>query len=430
MLAKRNGHIVYRREHMLKRNGFSTLLIALLLGHSIASANASAQLSLTGKGELGYIYKNSSATDTPWWNEGTELLAYANSGFYLGPQLAAITLDTETPWSAILHAQWHTIPTTDLGLTEAWLNYRPLPISGYRFRARLGYFYPALSLENVDTAWSSPYSSNFSVINSWFAEELRARGAEISVTRSGRFFNSPADWQIVGGLFQGNDPLGAIISWRGFASHGYQTNLGEQVRFAPYPSLNTSFSEIQPPWVQPTRELDHRTGFYVGLHYLLKNHTEIRLYHYDNKGDPKVFKHGQYAWDTQFQNLSVQHQVNANWRIIGQLLKGTTEMGPGGVKVKFYSWFGLLHFDAGHYQVNLRYDYWRQQDQDQKPNDNNNGNGTGFNINIQYPLNDRVRLALEWSQFKSYQASRLQFTPLAADQVNKQLQLMLYWHLD
>lgn len=409
------------------------IIVISIFSGSLVAAELTPNISVKAKGEFSYIQLPSQSQINllqPWWQGGTGPLAFEKDGFAAGPQLFAFQLDTNTNWSATVHAQWHRIPTADLGVTEAWVSYQPLPVSGYRLRTRAGYFYPAMSLENTDTAWSSFYSSNFSVINSWFAEELRARGLEMSVSRPGRFFNSNSSWQLISGLFQGNDPLGSIISWRGFASHPFQTNIGEQVRFANYPSIRQGLLELQPPWVQPTRELDHRTGFYLGLHWTYKFNTELRIYHYDNNGDPLVIRHGQYAWHTKFQSVAWQQQLGENWRIVSQYLTGSTEMGDAAVLLDYQSWFSLLHYDGGNYRLSIRYDDWRQQDLDQTPEDDNNGHGYGWNINVQLPLTASLMLALEWSQLNSYQANRAQWQNLPVQKNFQQLQLLLNWRFD
>lgn len=413
-------------QHSLR---LSALCAGFSLSANVIATELTPQITLKGKGEFSLLLLQPSGQQ-PWWQGGTAQLAYEKTAVQAGPQLLALHVDSDSDFSATMHAQWHSIPTHDLGITEAWLSYQPLPVAGYRLRARAGYFYPAMSLENTDTAWSSPYSSNFSVINSWLAEELRARGIELNISRPGRFFKSESSWQLVGGLFQGNDPLGTIISWRGFASHPFQTNLGEQVRFANYPSIRQGPLAQQPPWVQPSRELDHRTGYYAGLHWSFQNNTELRVYHYDNNGDPLVLRHGQYAWDTQFQSLAVQQQLSENWRLISQYLTGSTEMGPKAVVLDYQSWFSLLHYAGDGYRLNLRFDHWQQQDLDLLPGDDNNGRGHGWNVNLQLPLTAEFMLALEWSRFNSHQANRAQWQNGAVQQQVQQLQFLLHWRFD
>ena len=57
----------------------------------------------------------------------------------------------------------------DLGtvadLTEAFLEWRPVPRSANRYRVKIGGFYPRISLENVERGWTNPYLQNSSAIN-------------------------------------------------------------------------------------------------------------------------------------------------------------------------------------------------------------------------------------------------------------------------
>ena len=43
---------------------------------------------------------------------------------------------------------------------------------------KAGAFFPAISLENDDLGWTSPYTLTPSAINSWIGEELRTIGSE------------------------------------------------------------------------------------------------------------------------------------------------------------------------------------------------------------------------------------------------------------
>ncbi|MCA1929516.1 hypothetical protein, partial [Rheinheimera sp.] len=153
------------------------------------SSQSFEQLSLHGRGEF-YLNKQNDTAHylAPWWQKGTGQLGYHND-LGAGPQYLVAQLETDIDFSATVHAQWHRAPEPGMGVTEAWLNWSPLPVSGYRIRARAGVFYPAMSLENTDLAWTSPYTSSFSAINSWIAEEVKTRAVELSVSRPGRFFN-------------------------------------------------------------------------------------------------------------------------------------------------------------------------------------------------------------------------------------------------
>jgi hypothetical protein len=153
-----------------------------------ATAQSFEQLSLHGRGEF-YLNKQNDTAHylAPWWQKGTGQFGH-HTDAGAGPQYLVAQLETDSDFSATVHAQWHRAAEAGIGVTEAWLNWSPLPVSGYRVRGRAGVFYPAMSLENTDLAWTSPYTNSFSAINSWIAEEIKTRAVELSVSRPGRFF--------------------------------------------------------------------------------------------------------------------------------------------------------------------------------------------------------------------------------------------------
>lgn len=368
------------------------------------------EITVQAKGEVQVTQTEpDTRVEQTWFNQGTGQLEYSSALINLGPQYLSLNVDTESAFSTRVHAQWHARPEAGFSVTEAWLNWAPLPASGYRWRARLGYFYPQLSLENTDTAWTSPYSSTFSAVNSWIAEEVRARGAELSVGRPGNFFQSSHSFSAALGVFEGNDPAGTILAWRGFALHNLQTGLGERVQFADYPSLQDGTLALQNPWVEPTRELDHRRGFYIGGHWQYRQQTELRLYYYDNNGDPLVFSHQQYAWRTRFGSMALHHSINEEWQMVAQWLQGNTLMGPAAVDADFSAWFLLTHWQREPYSFTLRYDDFSVKDNDFTLNDDNNGNGSAFLLALSYNFSARLKLSIEHVALNSHQQNRQQW---------------------
>ena len=387
-------------------------------------------LQISAKGEAGYTsVRQQPKSLRPWWQEGTGQLAAARSDWMLGPQLASIHITPDSDFSATINGQWQQIPDKALGLTEYWINYAPLPISGYRLRARAGWFYPAMSLENSDVAWSSPYSSSFSAINSWIGEELRSQGVELSLSRPGNAFNSAHNFTAVAGGFRGNDPIGTLISWRGFAIHSNQTNLNQDIDFAYYPSLEVPPLNWQPNWVKPFVEIDDRLGYYLGLHWQWQQQTELRFYFYDNNADPSAFAMEQYAWHTQFSHLAWHQQLNDRWQLVAQWMNGNTEMGPGVVNVDFNLWFLLANYQLDDWQFSARLDHWQQMDRDLTPLDDNNGNGEGLTASVQYQLTPEISVQLEWLLIDTSQQSRGQWQHWPIDRKFGQSSLLLVWRL-
>lgn len=405
-------------------------VLSVLWPHSVHAAEINRWLDLDIRGELALVdTRDNPRYLRPWFEGGTgQLEHHENDDFWLGPQYASIDLHNDSDWSMHINTQWHRRPEAGFGATEGWVAWKPLPVNGYRFSARAGWFYPAMSLENTDTAWTSPYTQNFSAINSWFAEELKARGLEIAVKRPGRLFASSHDLEAVFGVFQGNDALGTVLAWRGFAVHNLQTSLGERVDFANYPSIRAGVLALQPAWVEPNREIDGRTGWYGGVHWTHDNRSEFRAYYYDNRADPAEFHHGQYAWHTRFSHLAWQYAFDDSWLFVSQWLRGSTEMGNAkAVYADFDAWFALLNWQGSRHGLSVRYDVFDVVDRDRNAFDNNDGNGDSVTLAWHYALNDYLQLGLEYVRLKSYQASRSQWAGWRASAEEENIALTLLW---
>jgi hypothetical protein len=107
-------------------------------------------------------------------------------------------------------------------LSEAFIDWRPIPTSSNQQQVRFGAFYPPFSLENTDLGWSSPFTYSYSAINTWLGEEVRPIGAEWSLRRRLGFAGSPHELRVFASAFYGNDPAGTFLFWRGWSLHDRQ----------------------------------------------------------------------------------------------------------------------------------------------------------------------------------------------------------------
>ncbi len=76
-------------------------------------------------------------------------------------------------------------------VTEAWLEWRPVPQSAWRSNVKIGAFYPPVSLEHRAPGWSNPYTISSSALNTWVGEELRTIGVGYELEHLGQQTASP-----------------------------------------------------------------------------------------------------------------------------------------------------------------------------------------------------------------------------------------------
>ena len=142
---------------------------------------------------------------------GTVRFGSDDSGIKLGRARLAVTQPLGQLFSAHLDASvFDDKDRSALGVTEAYLLFRPYPRAGYRFRMKAGGFYPPVSLENRSSGWESPYTLSYSAINSWLAVEVRTLGVEGTLDWLGSRTGHAFDLGITGGVFGWNDRAGVM----------------------------------------------------------------------------------------------------------------------------------------------------------------------------------------------------------------------------
>ena len=267
--------------------------------------------------------------------------------------------------------------------TEAFLEYNPVPRSAWRFRAKGGIFYPPVSLENTAVGWTSPYTVSFSAIDTWIGEEVRIAGVEAAATHMGRFTGSAHDWTLLAAAVRGNDPLGALVAWRGFAVHDRQSRWHEHFPFADLPNFGDDDGYFSPQgaFEEPFKELDGRTGYYAGVNWNAFDRSRLRYLHYDNLADPLVVEGGQWVWRTRFDHLGWQIVLPDGADLLVQGLYGDTRMDGGDgplVYSDFAAAYALWSRAWGRHRWSGRADLWSVSDEDTSPNDPNQEHGHAF----------------------------------------------------
>ena len=346
------------------------------------------------------------------WTEGfVGKLLYddSNDGLKISQAFADVNFQvTDTlKVHAMLAAYGDNLGST-VDFTQAYVEWRPVPQSENRYRLKIGAFYPHLSLENVASGWTSPYTMSYSAINTWIAEELRTVGAELSVSRRPEMFGGSQTFSLVGAVFVGNDPAGSLLAWKGWSVHNRQSRFADKLPLAPLPLLEPGEAfENQNPYVEPFREIDGRAGYCIGGEWRFNQQLLFRALHYDNRADPTALDDGQYAWATTFEHIGVQVQLPHNWDLLFQWMTGTTVMGPvvnGAhmVDTEFDSKYLLLTRAFDKHRLSLRYDTFEVTQNDDTDEDNNSEDGNVWTLSYFYDMSNRISFAAESTIIKTH----------------------------
>lgn len=395
------------------------LILIFLMLAGPASGQQTDWLDYRGSIELQAFKNNSSRS---WYSGGWSKLRYDKDSFPVQLGKAALHLDfrfTDTLWARTLSTAY-TDPDFDPNIVEAYLNYRPVPQGPLRIRAKAGAFYMPLSTENIGIGWSSPYSTTWSVINSWIGEELRVIGSEITLDWPGRVRQSAHDFSLTGGIYGYNDGLGTILAERGWAAHDRQTGLGDKLRL-PWESSPAELLYNHPFW-----EIDDRAGYYLGGSWAYMDRVKIAALHYDNRADPTASLKEEDAWLTQFEHVSAEIDLGKEIKLIGQYMVGDTYiLTPGRYSsdTNFSAWFVLLtrlidkhrvsaryeEFDADYLEIIRLYTFRRGDE-----------TGNSWMLAYRYYMNEHIQMGVEWLRIRTERNNRARKTGLSSE-TEKQL---------
>lgn len=388
----------------------ATLAVSQLISANALAQDANSRLDIAVGIDMAYV----SVSGYESWTDGSVgKLRYSDDGL----KLARTFLDFEGRLADTLNATvvlegYADGLGTAVDLTEAYLEWRPVPKSANRYRLKVGAFYPRISLENVGRGWSNPYLQNSSAINTWVAEELRSFGAELSWNRKPSSLGGRHDLGINAAVFWGNDPAGSLLAWKGWSIHDRQSRFSDKLPLPPLPQIEPGMMfEAQDPYVEPFREIDDAAGYYVNLEWRIANRLIVRAMHYNNEADPTSIVSGQYGWYTEFEHLGVQTTLPGEIGLIAQWMTGSTVMGPDPgngihpVDVEYDSYFVLLTRNWGKHRLSARYDNFDITQNDSTPEDNNPEYGLGWTLGYQIAIDDNLTLSAEWLSIKTHRCA-------------------------
>lgn len=295
-------------------------------------------------------------------------------------------------------------PSVDLG--EAYLKLKAPPSAAGRLSARVGLFYPPVSMEHDGTAWTTPDMLSASALNSWIGEEVKVAGLEVTWQRS----LGAHQIEAAAALFGGNDTAGTLLTFRGWALG--ETRTGLRTAFG-LPPLSQFAAQFQAGETYPFRELDRRAGYYARLEWRPPATVSFNALYYDNGGDrTAVDSEGQWSWDTRFTNLGFRWEPSGDTRVLIQAMSGRTLMGyvmPGGIwfDVGFQSAYLLAQRRVGDDMVSGRIDAFRTRDHTFQAIDDNNETGWAVTASWRHRLAPHLDLLLEAQHVDSKRPARL-----------------------
>jgi hypothetical protein len=399
---------------MIMNKPFQWLLLA---GLNAVAINAVQAQGFQYKGAIQASWQSSSE-HAAWYNRGVAVNRFGTESERVNLSRGVLDLRTElgSKWSLLASAQYVPDPDSKLGFTELFAQYHTLNKGPWQWQGRVGGFYPRMSLENPDIGWSSPYNYSYSAINAWLGEEIRTFGTEVSFKRSDsrlpRRQRSGHNWELVGALYKGNDPAGTLLAWRGWAVHDRQSVFNEAIAFAPINALNAPPLAKQAWRTEPFTEVDGRFGYYLGAHWDYQKRHTVRLYWYDNNGDPSVLNYhtGQYAWDTKFYSAAYRYKITHATHLIMQAMAGNTAMGvKRGVDNDFSSQFVLLTHKWQDYRISGRLEQFDVKDRDFWEFDPNTSEGGAITVTGRWQVSERWHVGMEFQYLESKVANRADF---------------------
>jgi hypothetical protein len=263
--------------------------------------------------------------------------------------------------SAVVDAEYQSDQDHPIGVSEAYLLYKPLLPGGTRVQVRAGSFWTPVSLEHDGPRWTVSRTITPSAINSWISEEVKGSGVEVAVRRD----FSGHELGLTVGAVAANDTAGTLLALRGWSFSDARATIGGHYELPP---LNPFIAGIQPDRTTPSLELDDRVGHYVRLDWRLPSSVAFNLETYDNQGDKVSFNTIlEWAWRTRFTNIGMVWRPADDLEILAQAMSGRTEMGftsPAGIWVdtSYRSAYVLASRQFGDTAVTGRLDAFSNKD--------------------------------------------------------------------
>lgn len=285
------------------------------------------------------------------------------------------------------------------GIAEAYAEVHKT-LAHDQFHLRAGEMFLPTSRENRGNLWTSPYAITFSALNSWIAEEVRPIGADVEWRHE---LPNLSAITVAGTAFRGNDTMGTLLGWRGWAVSSKVATYRETLPLPPLFSFSDpkSFTDQRHGTTPFDRDLDGRTGFAERIRFTVPERGMIQVAHLDNRGERDLYK-DQYAWQTRFNLVGAEVGSQDSTVLAAEYIDGDTGMGFGGhgrgwVQADFYATYVLLSHKYGRSRVTARVEEFATFERDHSRAENNTEHGRALAFAWLYELTPHWRLGAEFT---------------------------------
>jgi hypothetical protein len=356
------------------------LAIALLLFAATAKAET---FTLDGFFTARHVHASGPNT---WLNGGTGRLPASDTEHFGIAQVGA-------SWTPSLHFGLHAQGIArsqpagyggrQAGLVEA---YADAHFGGLTLRG--GQFFLGTSRENVDLLWNSPYTINYSALNSWIGEEFRPLGVDATYK---------INMLTIGGTaFRDNDTMGTLLAWRGWDIGSRLTVYDETLPLTPPPQFIFQMHGTRPF----EKDLDGHTGYSERVRYGAPDKAIIQLTHVDNRGDRARYG-AEYSWATRFTIASAQVGNVDTTALAAEYMWGKTAMGfrpRPVVEADVAAGYVLLSHVYGKNRFSARYDIFNMIDRAHAVPDTYDEHGRSWTLTWLHDLTTHLRAGAEYTQ--------------------------------
>lgn len=237
-----------------------------------------------------------------------------------------------------------------------------------------GQFFMPTSIENTDDFWDSPYSNNYSALNTWIAQEVRPIGLEVRFDEVPEASNETA-WG--GGVmaFIGNDSMGSLLTWKGWSIGRHKSVYGELLNLPEIYNIDEGvFASQRDDGSKPFgRDLDHKTGYLAHAYYSPNSDLTVKAAYLDSRADGHLYR-GEYAWANYFTVLGVKWQINEHWLFLSETMFGRSAMGYPkwmGVATDFNTTYALVSYKWQQWDYTMRLETFEAVDRANIPAESN-----------------------------------------------------------